>query len=72
MIRVATVHWRDPRWIDVQLHYLARSLPEPYLVYADLDDPLAHWVGERPEALAGVFDELHLGYKLHCLARKRA
>ena len=38
MIRVATVHWRDPRWIDVQPHYLARSLPEPYLVYADLEE----------------------------------
>ena len=37
MIRVATVHWRDPRWIDVQLRYLARHLPEPYRVYADLE-----------------------------------
>ena len=44
MIRVATVHWRDPRWIDVQLRYLARHLPEPYLVYADLEaiDPAEH------------------------------
>jgi hypothetical protein len=37
VIRVATVHWRDPRWIDVQLRYLARHLPQPYLVYADLE-----------------------------------
>jgi hypothetical protein len=37
VIRVATVHWRDPRWIDVQLRYLERHLPQPYLVYADLE-----------------------------------
>jgi hypothetical protein len=38
LIRVATVHWRDPRWIDVQLRYLARHVPEPYLVYTDLEE----------------------------------
>jgi hypothetical protein len=37
VIRVATVHWRDPRWIDVQLRYLERYLPGPYRVYADLE-----------------------------------
>src|SRR5205814_7656532 len=37
VLRVATVHWRDPRWIDVQLRYLERHLPQPYLVYADLE-----------------------------------
>jgi hypothetical protein len=37
VIRVATVHWRDPRWIDVQLRYLERHLARPYLVYADLE-----------------------------------
>jgi len=37
LIRVATVHWRDPRWIDVQLRYLARHVPPPYRVYADLE-----------------------------------
>jgi hypothetical protein len=37
VIRIATVHWRDPRWIDVQLRYLERHLPQPYLVYADLE-----------------------------------
>jgi hypothetical protein len=37
VIRVATVHWRDPRWIDVQLRYLERHLPQPYLVYTDLE-----------------------------------
>jgi hypothetical protein len=44
LIRVATVHWRDPRWIDVQLRYLDRYSPQPYLVYADLEqiDRAAH------------------------------
>jgi hypothetical protein len=44
VIRVATVHWRDPRWIDVQLRYLERHLPPPHLVYADLEgiDGVAH------------------------------
>jgi hypothetical protein len=34
---VATVHWRDDRWIDVQLRYLERFLPQPYKVYAFLN-----------------------------------
>jgi hypothetical protein len=37
MIHVATVHWRDDRWVDVQLRYLAEHLPEPYRVYAFLN-----------------------------------
>jgi hypothetical protein len=36
-IHVATVHWQDDRWIDVQLAYLKRHLPEPYKVYAFLN-----------------------------------
>ncbi len=36
MIHVATVHWRDDRWVDVQLAYLERGLDEPYRVYAFL------------------------------------
>jgi len=55
--------------LDPMLEWLAYE--EPYSE-VDLDDPLARWVGERREALAGVFDDLRLGYKLHCLARKRA
>jgi hypothetical protein len=42
VINVATVHWQTPRWIDAQLHYLSRSLEEPYRVFAALngiDDP---------------------------------
>ncbi len=34
---VATVHWQDDRWIDVQLSYLERHLPEPFKVYAFLN-----------------------------------
>lgn len=36
MIHVATVHWRDDRWVDLQLRYLERFLPSPYRVYAYL------------------------------------
>ena len=36
-LHVATVHWRDDRWIDVQLRYLEQHLPEPYRVYAFLN-----------------------------------
>jgi len=34
---VATVHWQDDRWIDVQLSYLERHLPGPFKVYAFLN-----------------------------------
>jgi hypothetical protein len=37
VIHVATVHWRDARWIDVQLRYLERHVEPPYRVYADLE-----------------------------------
>ncbi len=37
MIHVATVHWRDDRWVDVQLGYLERHLPQPHRVYAFLN-----------------------------------
>lgn len=36
-IHIATVHWRDDRWVDVQLRYLARHTPKPYRVYAFLN-----------------------------------
>ena len=35
-IRVATVHWHDDRWVDVQLRYLNEHLPQPFRVYAFL------------------------------------
>jgi len=37
VIHVATVHWRDDRWIDIQLRYLERFMPQPYRVYAFLN-----------------------------------
>ena len=37
MIHVATVHWRDDRWIEPQLRYLERHVRQAYRVYADLE-----------------------------------
>jgi len=36
-IHVATVHWRDDRWIDVQLRFLERFCATPPRVYAFLN-----------------------------------
>ena len=57
MIHVATVHWRDPRWIEPQRRYLERNLQQPFCVYADLEgmddrwethfDHVAHLAGRR-------------------------
>ena len=38
MINIATVHWQDERWIDVQLDYLRRKITSPFRVYAWLND----------------------------------
>ena len=37
MIHVATVHWRDDRWLEPQRRYLERNVESPYRVYADLE-----------------------------------
>jgi hypothetical protein len=37
VIHVATVHWRDPRWLEPQRRCLARNLERPYRVYGDLE-----------------------------------
>src|SRR5436190_2190691 len=37
MIHVATVHWPNARWVDIQLRYLERTLDEPHRVYAWID-----------------------------------
>jgi hypothetical protein len=43
MIHIATVHWKEDRWIDVQLAYLHRHVAEPFRVYAWLNDlPIDH------------------------------
>jgi hypothetical protein len=45
VINIATVHWQTDKWIEPQLHFLARSLDAPYRVFASLngiEDP-ATW-----------------------------
>jgi len=37
MIHIITVHWRDDRWVDIQLEYLRRHICEPFRVYAFLN-----------------------------------
>jgi hypothetical protein len=47
VINIATVHWQTARWIDAQLHYVARSLDVPYRVFAALNGIDDHTVWER-------------------------
>jgi hypothetical protein len=44
MLHVATVHWKDDRWIDPQRRYLDRFVEQPFRLWADLEgiDPEAH------------------------------
>jgi hypothetical protein len=43
MLHVATVHWRNEDWIDIQLRYLGKNLREPFRVYAFLNEiPESH------------------------------
>jgi hypothetical protein len=43
MLHIATVHWKNEEWIDLQLSYLRRHIPVPYRVYAFLNEiPEAH------------------------------
>jgi hypothetical protein len=37
VIHIGTLHYRDDRWIEIQLRYLERHTEEPYRVYASLD-----------------------------------
>lgn len=37
MIHIGTLHYRDDRWIEIQLRYLERHTHEPYLTYASMD-----------------------------------
>ncbi|HMC38572.1 MAG TPA: hypothetical protein VKI19_02855 [Acidimicrobiales bacterium] len=71
MIHIATVHWVDPRWIDIQIGAFRRHLRVPYRVYANLegiDDPAwdrrfehsTRSPGSHPDklnALAGAISE---------------
>ena len=47
LINIATVHWQTDKWVDPQLHYLARALEEPYRVFASLNGIEAQEVWER-------------------------
>ncbi|MGA2222837.1 MAG: hypothetical protein ABSH41_00150 [Syntrophobacteraceae bacterium] len=38
MIHIATVHWQDDRWIDIQLKYLKSNITRPFKIYAFLND----------------------------------
>src|SRR5262245_28928283 len=37
MIHILTVHWRDDRWVDIQLEFLHRHICEPFRIYAFLN-----------------------------------
>jgi hypothetical protein len=51
MIHVATVHWPNARWVDIQLRYLERNIDEPYRVYAWIDG----WKAAERREHAGRF-----------------
>ncbi|MDX6449019.1 MAG: hypothetical protein QOD08_1482, partial [Gaiellaceae bacterium] len=38
MLHVATVHWRDARWVEPQRAYLDRHVEQPFRIWADLED----------------------------------
>ncbi|OUU93066.1 MAG: hypothetical protein CBC35_06280 [Planctomycetes bacterium TMED75] len=42
MFHIATVHYKDDRWIDIQLDYLKKNLKTPYRVYAILNGVMGH------------------------------
>jgi hypothetical protein len=37
VLYVATVHWRDSRWIEPQRRYLERNIEQPFAVFGDLE-----------------------------------
>lgn len=37
MIHIVTVHWQSDQWIDLQLYYLQKFVPQPFKVYAFLN-----------------------------------
>ncbi|MDX6507192.1 MAG: hypothetical protein QOG06_1836, partial [Gaiellaceae bacterium] len=70
MIHVATVHWRDDRWLEPQRRYLGHNVEGPYRVYADLEgipgDPPGVDVATRLQ-VDGVAPVVHAA-KLNALA----
>jgi hypothetical protein len=53
VIHIATVHWRDGRWLEPQRRYLERNLEGPYRIHADADPD-----GEGPDAHAAKLNAL--------------
>jgi hypothetical protein len=53
VIHIATVHWRDDRWLEPQRRYLERHLESPYEIHLD-NRP----VGEGPDAHAEKLNAL--------------
>lgn len=66
MIHIATVHWQNDSWIDLQLSYLKRHLQAPFKVYAFLNNiPRHHY--EKFHYVCDEPIESH-GIKLNILA----
>jgi hypothetical protein len=38
MLHIATVHYRSPRWIEIQARYLREQIPVPYETWSSLED----------------------------------
>jgi hypothetical protein len=53
VIYIATVHWRDKRWLEPQRHYLERNLAAPYRIHAD-----THSSGAGPDAHSAKLNAL--------------
>jgi hypothetical protein len=68
MLYVATVHYKSPRWIDVQLAYLRRHISEEFRVYACLEGLDQH-IGKFDRVIPAI--GAHAG-KLNLLAREVA
>lgn len=51
MLYIATVHWKNDRWIDIQLQYLRKYMGEEFSVFAFLDDSLRDHVSKYFRAI---------------------
>ena len=74
MIHIGTLHYRDDRWIDIQLRYLERHTNKPYRVYASLDGIDAryrsrfHYAADHTEFVADHSTGTRIDKKLNALA----
>jgi hypothetical protein len=51
VIHIGTMHYRDDRWIDVQLRYIERHTHEPYRTYASLEGVDAEYLSRYDHAV---------------------